>query len=180
MLKFDGLTDRQNQILTTMIIYMARRQNKPTMRSIGKMVGIKSISGVDGHLKALERKGYLELIAGFSNDFYQLGRRVPQNMIVNIDSTICILNPKWKMTREDAAALAKKLSEFTFVGSPDITGKLDVDMGSVGKSRRALRKGRRIFARRSLLATFVPPTAELLDALPHPCSHPLYELPSSD
>ena len=54
-----GLTDRQKQILDFITVYIADRGYPPTIREIGKEMGIRSTNGVNDHLKALERKGYL-------------------------------------------------------------------------------------------------------------------------
>lgn len=55
-----GLTERQRQILE----FITRRINEqgypPTIREIGEQMGIKSTNGVNDHLKALERKGFLK------------------------------------------------------------------------------------------------------------------------
>ena len=54
-----GLTRRQQQILD----FITRRINEqgypPTIREIGEEMGIRSTNGVNDHLKALERKGFL-------------------------------------------------------------------------------------------------------------------------
>lgn len=54
-----GLTRRQQQILD----FITRRINDqgypPTIREIGEEMGIRSTNGVNDHLKALERKGFL-------------------------------------------------------------------------------------------------------------------------
>jgi repressor LexA len=55
-----GLTERQRQILA----FIARRTEEqgypPTIREIGMEMGIRSTNGVNDHLKALERKGFLK------------------------------------------------------------------------------------------------------------------------
>ncbi len=54
-----GLTERQQQILDFITASIAGRGYPPTIREIGKHMGIKSTNGVNDHLKALERKGAL-------------------------------------------------------------------------------------------------------------------------
>ncbi len=54
-----GLTKRQQEILDFIGDSIAARGYPPTIREIGKHMGIKSTNGVNDHLKALERKGYL-------------------------------------------------------------------------------------------------------------------------
>lgn len=55
-----GLTDRQGQILDFITKRIQEQGYPPTIREIGEEMGIKSTNGVNDHLKALERKGYLK------------------------------------------------------------------------------------------------------------------------
>jgi repressor LexA len=54
-----GLTQRQQQILDYITDSITGRGYPPTIREIGHQMGIKSTNGVNDHLKALERKGFL-------------------------------------------------------------------------------------------------------------------------
>lgn len=53
------LTDRQQQVLEYIRASIAQRGYPPTLREIGAHMGIRSTNGVNDHLRALERKGYL-------------------------------------------------------------------------------------------------------------------------
>jgi repressor LexA len=53
------LTDRQRQVLDYIGRSIERRGYPPTLREIGEHMGIRSTNGVNDHLKALEKKGYL-------------------------------------------------------------------------------------------------------------------------
>ncbi len=53
------LTDRQRQALDYISDCLVARGYPPTLREIGEHMGIRSTNGVNDHLKALERKGYL-------------------------------------------------------------------------------------------------------------------------
>lgn len=55
----EELTDRQKQILTFIVRESEDRGFPPTIREIGEEMDIRSTNGVNDHLKALERKGYL-------------------------------------------------------------------------------------------------------------------------
>jgi repressor LexA len=55
----DALTDRQREILDFITRSIAKRGYPPTLREIGAHFGIKSTNGVNDHLRALEKKGYL-------------------------------------------------------------------------------------------------------------------------
>jgi len=53
------LTERQKQALEYITDCLNARGYPPTLREIGEHMGIRSTNGVNDHLKALERKGYL-------------------------------------------------------------------------------------------------------------------------
>jgi repressor LexA len=54
-----GLTKRQEQTLDYIRQSIEQRGYPPTLREIGEFMGIRSTNGVNDHLRALERKGYL-------------------------------------------------------------------------------------------------------------------------
>jgi repressor LexA len=54
-----GLTARQDQVLCFIRQSIIDRGYPPTLREIGAHMGIRSTNGVNDHLRALERKGYL-------------------------------------------------------------------------------------------------------------------------
>jgi len=54
-----GLTERQQQVLHYIRQSISDRGYPPTLREIGAHMGIRSTNGVNDHLRALERKGYL-------------------------------------------------------------------------------------------------------------------------
>ncbi|NRA33616.1 MAG: transcriptional repressor LexA [Polyangiaceae bacterium] len=54
-----GLTKRQAQTLDFIRHSINERGYPPTLREIGESMGIRSTNGVNDHLRALERKGYL-------------------------------------------------------------------------------------------------------------------------
>jgi repressor LexA len=56
----EPLTDRQKAVLEFISRSIERRGYPPTLREIGEHMGIRSTNGVNDHLKALEKKGYLE------------------------------------------------------------------------------------------------------------------------
>jgi repressor LexA len=53
------LTDRQRAVLDYIQTSILDRGYPPTLREIGNHLGIRSTNGVNDHLRALERKGYL-------------------------------------------------------------------------------------------------------------------------
>ena len=52
-------TDRQDAVLRFVARHHHEQGCPPTLREIGEHMGIRSTNGVNDHLKALERKGYL-------------------------------------------------------------------------------------------------------------------------
>jgi DNA-binding MarR family transcriptional regulator len=57
---FAPLTARQAQVLRFVISYFESHRFSPTIREIGGFMGIRSTNGVVDHLKALDKKGYIE------------------------------------------------------------------------------------------------------------------------
>jgi repressor LexA len=55
----EPLTERQEKILSFIKKSIVEQGYPPTIREIGEFFGIRSTNGVNDHLKALERKGYL-------------------------------------------------------------------------------------------------------------------------
>ena len=62
----ESLTNRQKAVLSFIRDHIEDTGYPPTIREIGDHLGIKSTNGVNDHLKALERKGYLERKTGKS------------------------------------------------------------------------------------------------------------------
>src|SRR5437773_2667975 len=56
----DAMTDRQKEILDFISKSISKRGYPPTLREIGGHFGIRSTNGVNDHLRALEKKGYLQ------------------------------------------------------------------------------------------------------------------------
>jgi len=55
----NGLTDRQLEVLRFIARQIDEAGYPPTIREIGEALDIRSTNGVNDHLKALERKGFL-------------------------------------------------------------------------------------------------------------------------
>lgn len=60
------LTDRQQDILTFIQVYIDEKGYPPTLREIGKHFNIASTFGVKRHLDALSKKGYLNIESNVS------------------------------------------------------------------------------------------------------------------
>lgn len=55
-----GLTARQREVLEAIREFQARKGFPPSIRELGKTLGISSLRGVTIHLDAIERKGFIE------------------------------------------------------------------------------------------------------------------------
>lgn len=56
----DTLTERQQRVLQFIESQIQKNGYPPTIREIGRHLGIKSTNGVNDHLNALQRKGYIK------------------------------------------------------------------------------------------------------------------------
>ncbi len=54
------LTKRQQTVLETIRSWIRQRGYPPTIRELGKLLGIKSLRGVTTHLDAIQKKGFLK------------------------------------------------------------------------------------------------------------------------
>ncbi len=61
-----GLTDRQQQILDLIRDHIQSTGYPPTRAEIAEQLGFRSVNAAEQHLKALERKGIIEIIKGTS------------------------------------------------------------------------------------------------------------------
>jgi repressor LexA len=60
------LSPRQQQILARIAEFIAREGRPPTRADLARAMGLRNRQGIDQHLRALERKGYLELEPGIA------------------------------------------------------------------------------------------------------------------
>lgn len=67
------LTKRQQEILQLIHAHMAATGSSPTRAEIAKQMGFRSPNAAEDHLRALARKGVIELVSGTSR-----GIRVPR------------------------------------------------------------------------------------------------------
>jgi repressor LexA len=69
------LTERQKDILDFLQNYIEDEGYPPTLREIGLRFGIKSTNGVNDHLQAIERKGYIRRSPDTSRGIVILGSK---------------------------------------------------------------------------------------------------------
>jgi repressor LexA len=105
-----GLTDRQREVLRFIARQIDDAGYPPTIREIGEALDIRSTNGVNDHLKALERKGYL------TRD------PVKSRALIPTDAARTALGPASRpanvvpITKASAARTAARLVEVPIVG----------------------------------------------------------------
>ena len=57
----DPLTDRQQEVLDTIRAFKSEHGYAPSIRDLGRLLGIRSTNGVVAHLRALAKKGAIRL-----------------------------------------------------------------------------------------------------------------------
>ncbi len=82
-----GLTKRQLQTLDFIRQSINQRGYPPTLREIGEHMGIRSTNGVNDHLRALERKGYLR-----REDMKSRALKLVESMVAASDAAIANTN----------------------------------------------------------------------------------------
>ncbi len=82
------LTERQAQVLDYIRSYRRENGYAPALRDIGKRFGIRSTNGCSDHLKALERKGFIEVDHRVSRGIVVLdqGGRTDVEVIADADA----------------------------------------------------------------------------------------------
>ena len=84
----DKLTQRQQQVLDIIRQHIDQTGYPPTRADIARELGFKSANAAEEHLKALARKGVIEIIAGASR-----GIRLPENPGLPIIGRVAAGNP---------------------------------------------------------------------------------------
>tara|TARA_R100000789_G_scaffold72122_1_gene67855 strand:+ start:819 stop:1415 length:597 start_codon:yes stop_codon:yes gene_type:complete len=84
----DKLTQRQQQVLDIIRQHIDQTGYPPTRADIARELGFKSANAAEEHLKALARKGAIEIIAGASR-----GIRLPENPGLPIIGRVVAGNP---------------------------------------------------------------------------------------
>jgi repressor LexA len=85
----EDLSDRQREVLEFILSWHDQNGIAPSFREIGDHLGIRSTNGVSDHVRALERKGYLERVgdrgAARSLRVARKGRnRLPESTVVGV------------------------------------------------------------------------------------------------
>lgn len=86
------LTDRQVEVLEFIIGHIQHTGFPPTIREIGEQLQIRSTNGVNDHLKALEKKGYLLREDAKSRAIRPMFSPVGESLSINSDETPVLEN----------------------------------------------------------------------------------------
>ena len=84
----EKLTNRQQQVLDIICQHIDQTGYPPTRADIARELGFKSANAAEEHLKALARKGAIEMIAGASR-----GIRLPESQGIPIVGRVAAGNP---------------------------------------------------------------------------------------
>jgi repressor LexA len=84
----ENLTQRQQQVLDLIRQHIEETGYPPTRADIAQSLGFKSANAAEEHLKALARKGAIEMIAGTSR-----GIRLPESAGIPIIGRVAAGNP---------------------------------------------------------------------------------------
>lgn len=84
----EKLTQRQQQVLDIIRQHIDQTGYPPTRADIANQLGFKSANAAEEHLKALARKGAIEIIAGASR-----GIRLPENLGIPIIGRVAAGSP---------------------------------------------------------------------------------------
>lgn len=57
----EGLTARQAEALRLILTFVDVNGYPPSLRELARLMGVTSTNGVNQHLRALKRKGFIEL-----------------------------------------------------------------------------------------------------------------------
>jgi len=74
------LSPRQQQILSRIAAFIAQHDRPPTRADLARAMGLRNRQGIDQHLRALERKGYLELEPGIARGLRLLNDEPTRNL----------------------------------------------------------------------------------------------------
>ncbi len=104
------LTDRQQQILSLIQLTIERKGSPPTRAEIANELGFKSANAAEEHLKALARKGVIDLVSGTSR-----GIRLKESTMRSINQ---VRSKQFSLPLEGLAQLALPLIGRVAAGSP--------------------------------------------------------------
>lgn len=128
----EELTDRQREILTFILKETEVRGFPPTIREIGEHMDIPWTNAVNDHLKALERKGYLNR-----------GQQQSRSLVPTKRARMVLgLGPKKDPTFVEVPVLGKVAAGAPLLATENVTDSVRIDSFLLGG------QGREVFALR--------------------------------
>jgi repressor LexA len=127
-----GLTQRQQMVLDFIRQSIHDRGYPPTLREIGARMGIRSTNGVNDHLRALERKGYLT-----REDMKSRALR-PTNIETSADGAAVASEPANDVDLVEVLILGRVAAGLPLLAEEHVIDTVRVD-------RTLLRGGREVF-----------------------------------
>jgi repressor LexA len=76
------LSARQQQLLQRIVQFIAQHGRPPTRADLARAMGLRNRQGIDQHLRALERKGYLELEPGIARGLRLVGHEAARGTLL--------------------------------------------------------------------------------------------------
>jgi len=126
----DPLTDRQQEILDFIDRESAKNGYSPTIREIGERLGIRSTNGVNDHLKALERKGYIRR----EKDKSRTLRILKPSHHHGVDATVRALTPV--TTTLSIPILGRVAAGEPILAEEQALGRVQVDSFFIGTTKK--------------------------------------------
>ena len=100
----DKLTERQQQVLDCIRRHIEETGYPPTRADIARELGFKSANAAEEHLKALARKGAIEIIPGASR-----GIRLPESSGIPIVGRVAAGRPIEALSHDETLAVPEHL-----------------------------------------------------------------------
>lgn len=117
------LTGRQRAILTWVTSFVEARGYAPTLREIGTAFGIRSTNGVNDHLRALEKKGFIRRRAMQSRALTVVDSPHPGTVAVDQSA-------EWRAENEALRILLRRVQTAS-ARLPAMTAEMVVVLGDV-------------------------------------------------
>lgn len=86
-----ALTKRQSQVLELIKSHIQKTGMPPTRAEIAKQLGFRSANAAEEHLKALARKGVIEMVPGASRGIRLVATETPEPAAAEVESSLQVV-----------------------------------------------------------------------------------------
>jgi hypothetical protein len=128
-----GLTEKQAAVLRFITDHRTAHGYPPTLREIGKHFGLRSTNGVNDHLRALERKGFIVRGDMLSRGIRIVSPITGEALQIEAPDPVAFLKAENEALRTILGRVSRAI-----VRAPNLTAELVVILGDV---RELLRTG---------------------------------------